>query len=101
MLAEQLDREIVAEIGVRLRRARLQRDLTQVDLARRASLSPTTVKRAEQGQDPRLSTLVRILRVLDRLDALDAFLPPPKVSPLQLMKTAGRPRQRARRRRRG
>ncbi len=94
--SDNFDSEILEEIGRRLREFRLQQNLGQAELAMRAQLSPTTVKNAERGRDPRLSTLVRILRVLGRVEALDAFLPPPTVSPLALLKSAGRPRERAR-----
>lgn len=95
--SDNFDREILEEIGRRLREYRLQQNVAQAEIAERAELSPTTVKNAERGRDPRLSTLIRILRVLGRLEALDAFLPPPRVSPLAVLRTAGKPRERARR----
>lgn len=94
--SDTFDSEIIEEIGRRLRAHRLQLNLPQEEMARLAQLSPTTVKNAEAGRDPRLATLVRMLRVLGRLEALDAFLPAPTVSPLALLKTAGRQRERAR-----
>ncbi len=90
--------EILKELGARLRRYRLQQDLPIAEVAERAGLSRNTVGNAEAGRDPRLSTVIRILRVLGKLDALDAFLPPPTVSPMQLLERKGKPRQRARRR---
>jgi len=94
--SDSFDAEILEELGRRIRVLRLQQNLRQAELATRAELSPTTVKNAEHGRDPRLSTLVRILRVLGRVEALDAFLPLPAVSPLALLKAGGRPRERAR-----
>jgi transcriptional regulator with XRE-family HTH domain len=94
--SDNFDTEILEELGRRIRGLRLQQNLGQAELATLAHLSPTTVKNAERGRDPRLSTLVRILRVLGRVEALDAFLAPPTVSPLALLKTAGRVRERAR-----
>ncbi len=88
--SDSFDPEILEEIGRRIRALRLQQNLGQADVAARALLSPNTVKNAERGRDPRLSTVVRILRVLGRVEALEAFLPPPTVSPLALLKTAGR-----------
>jgi len=94
--SDSFDTEILEEIGRRIRGLRLQQNLAQADLATRARLSPTTVKNAERGRDPRLSTIVRFLRVLGRVEALDAFLPPSTVSPLAMLKSAGRVRERAR-----
>lgn len=93
--------EILAELGRRLRRYRLQQNLTQADLARDAGVGTRTVRNVESGGDTQLGTLLRILRALGRLDALDAFLPRPGVSPMELLRAGGRERQRAGARRGG
>ena len=87
--------EILAELGQRLRRYRLQQNRTIEDVADDAGLAYRTVQRAEAGQRPTLESIIRILRALGRLDALDAFLPAPLVSPLQLAELEGRERRRA------
>ena len=87
--------EILIELGHRLRRYRLQQNLTQADLARGAGVGTRTVRNVEAGGDTQLVTLLRILRALGRLDALDAFLPRPGVSPMELLRSGGRERQRA------
>ena len=94
--------EILAELGRRLRRYRLQQNLTQAAVANAAGVGTRTVRNVESGGDTQLSTLLRILRALGRLDALDAFLPKPEASPMELLRAGGRERQRAgpRRRRR-
>lgn len=97
MMSENTDTEIVQELGDRLRQYRLQRNITQAQLAKSTGLHVNTVKNAELGQDPRLSTVVKVLRGLNRLDALESFLPPPRISPLQLAKAQNKRRQRARR----
>ncbi len=101
MLSTKTDREIVRDIGRRLKAYRLGRNLGVVDVAERAGINRNTVVNAEQGANPRLGTVVAILRVLGQLDAVDAFLPEPALSPLQLARTAGRPRRRAHRSPRG
>src|SRR5436853_4403023 len=93
--------EIMAELGRRLRQYRLQQNLPIADVARNAGLSATTVINLENGGNPRLESMVRVLRVLGRLEALDAFLPVPEISPIQLARLRGHPRQRARKPRRG
>ena len=98
MIGEKNTGEILRELGARLRAYRLQQNLPVEEVATRSGLSRNTIGNAEAGRDPRLSTLLRILRVLGRLDALDAFLPPPSLSPMQLLQNKGRPRRRARRR---
>ncbi|MGH7606069.1 MAG: helix-turn-helix transcriptional regulator [Gemmatimonadales bacterium] len=97
ILRTNSDDEILRELGARLRGYRLQQNLAVADVARQAGLNRNTIVNAEAGRNPRLATVVRLLRVYDRIDGLDAFLPPPLISPLQLLRTRGRPRQRARR----
>ena len=88
--------EVLKELGTRLRTYRLQMNLSQGNLAVRAGVNRTTIRDAELGKDFQLSTLVKLLRALGRLGDLDALLPAPSVSPIQLMKRQGKPRQRAR-----
>ncbi len=87
--------EILAELGARLNRYRLQQNRTLADVAAAAGVNMRTAQRAEAGENPTMATVIRLLRALGRLDALDAFLPAPLVSPLRLAELGGRERQRA------
>jgi len=87
--------EILVELGGRLRRYRLQQNVTQEDLARKAGVGTRTIRKLESGGDVQMSTVTRILRALGRLDALDAFLPAPGISPMELLRSGGRERRRA------
>ena len=88
--------ELLIEVGIRLRAYRLQQNLTVAEVAERAGVNRNTVLNAEAGRNPRLETVLRLLRVYGRVESLDAFLPQPTLSPLQLVKSKGRLRQRAR-----
>jgi transcriptional regulator with XRE-family HTH domain len=92
------DRAILREIGGRLRRRRLDKNLSQQTLADLAGLSRTTVSDLERGAPAGMLTLVQVLRALGGLEELDAFLPDPGLSPLELARMKGRERQRASRR---
>ena len=92
---EMTDQEVLDEMGRRLREYRLARDLTAEALADRAGLSITTVLNAENGRNPKLETVIRILRMLGRLENLNAFLPEPRVSPMELLRR-GTPKKRQR-----
>lgn len=89
------DAAIVRELGRRIRRARLNRDVSQEDLANQARMSISTLKKLESGGGIRLVGLIGVLRALDALDELDALLPAPGPSPLSLAKMHGRVRRRA------
>jgi transcriptional regulator with XRE-family HTH domain len=101
ILVSNTDAEVARELGARLRAYRLQQNLAVADVAKRAGLNRNTIVNAEAGKNPRLHSVVRLLRAYGRIEALDAFLPAPTISPLQLVRSTGRPRKRARPRRDG
>jgi len=88
------DAGIEKELGHRIRRLRLRRNITQKELAEAATLSLNTVKSLETGSG-KLSTLIAVLRELGALDDLDNFIPEISISPMQLAKMQGKSRQRA------
>ena len=80
---ESTDRRVLAELGDRLARQRLNRNLTQDQLAREAGVSKRTVVRLENGQSSQVTNLVRILRALSLLGNLDVLVPAPLASPIE------------------
>lgn len=89
------DHAILCELGERLRRERLNQNITQVVLAQHAGLSRKVVQNFENGVGCTLGALIKILRTLGKLEAVDAFLPDPGISPIQLARLKGFPRRRA------
>lgn len=85
---------IAETLGQRLKQARLNRDLTQQEVAERAGLGRKAVLNAEKGKT-QLEVLIAILQALDLTAQLDNFLPPQPPSPIQLAKLQGKQRQRA------
>lgn len=89
------DEAILAELGTRLSSARISRELTQAQLARAAGVSKRTVERMEAGQSAQLTSFIRVLRALELLEGLESLLPPPRPGPMELLRLAGKPPQRA------
>jgi len=89
------DEAILAEIGNRFVRYRIDHQVTQADLAEQAGVSKRTVERVEAGASVQFSTVIRILRVLDVLPGLDRMIPEPSIRPMDLLKHKGKVRQRA------
>lgn len=56
---ETTDAAVLAELGDRLSRRRLQRNLTQAQLAREAGVSKRTVIRLERGESSQVTNLIR------------------------------------------
>lgn len=91
----QTEEAVLKELGKRLARQRLDRRITQADLAQEAGVSKRTVERIEAGHSAQFSTIIRILRILDLLPTLDRLIPEPVPRPLDLLKHKGKMRQRA------
>ena len=89
------DQAALQEIGDRVRQNRLNQNVTQAGLAKKAGTSRSVVQNIESGQDTTMSSMVRVLRALEMLDQLNVFLPPPGISPVQLARLEGHQRQRA------
>jgi transcriptional regulator with XRE-family HTH domain len=89
------DDAILAEIGERIARRRLDLQLTQADVAEQAGVSKRTVERIEAGASAQLSSVIRIFRALDQLPGLDHMLPEAVPRPMDLLKRKGKVRQRA------
>ena len=77
------DDVVLAELGGRLARIRLERNLTQGQLAEQAGVSKRTVERLESGAvATQLSGFIRVCRVLGVLERLDTLVPEPVPSPI-------------------
>ncbi len=96
MTKQATDDSILSELGGRLARIRLERNLTQAQLAEQAGVSKRTVERMESGSvATQLSGFIRLCRVLDIVDRLEMLVPEPVPSPVEQLKLRGRMRQRA------
>ncbi|MGJ8639650.1 MAG: helix-turn-helix domain-containing protein [Opitutaceae bacterium] len=90
------DETVIRELGERLARIRLDRDLTQAGLADKAGVGLRTVQRLEKGTAaPQLTMFIRILRALGIVENFDQLIPEPIPSPIEQLKLQGRLRQRA------
>lgn len=98
-LREELtDDAVLRELGERIMRWRLERNLSQEGLGEEAGVGRRTLQRLERGEAVQLPSLVRVLRTLGLMDALDQLVPEPIPSPIDRLNRAGRERRRARRR---
>lgn len=76
--------QIEQELGRRLKRRRLELNLSQETTALQSGLSRRTITAVEHGQGATLATLIGLMRTLGALDQWDQFLPDPGPSPLAL-----------------
>jgi len=89
------DQAIEKEIGQRIKALRLRKNISQQNLAKAACTHRNVIGALENGKGSTLSTLIAVLRELDALSELDAFIPDVEVSPIEMLKSQGKKRQRA------
>jgi transcriptional regulator with XRE-family HTH domain len=93
---ELTDDALLQELGSRVARARLERNLTQAQLAEQAGVAKRTIERLESGGvGTQLSGFVRVCRVLGLVERFDLLLAEPVPSPIAQLKLQGRQRRRA------
>lgn len=94
--AQLTDETILEELGSRLARARLGRNLTQAALAEQAGVSKRTVERLESGAvATQLSGFLRVCRVLGLVEHFENLVPEAVASPMEQLKRQGARRRRA------
>lgn len=89
------DAAVLGELGQRLARRRLDRNVTQEEVAVEAGVSRRSVSKIENGHVVDTRVLVRVLRALDLLGALETLAPKPEASPVALLEARGKQRERA------
>jgi transcriptional regulator with XRE-family HTH domain len=89
------DGAVIAELGRRIERTRLERNLTQRQLAAEAGVERKALQRIEAGQSVHLTTFLRLLRALGLIDGVDQLVPEPTASPIDQLRRHDRERRRA------
>ena len=91
----QTDKAVLAELGRRLREARLARNLSQSALAEEAGMARFTLQRIEEGQSTSTANLIKLLRALDLVEGLEGLVPEGVDRPVDQMRRRSERRQRA------
>ena len=89
-------RLLETEIGSRLARLRLSRNVTQSTLARDSGIGLRTLRRLEAGEPSTLDTFLRVALALDLGDAILDAVPTGQIRPIERVSRAGAQRRRAR-----
>ena len=92
----QSPESLAKEIGKKLERFRLSRNITQSKLAQDAGVSERTLRRLESGEGATLDSFIRILAALNLQQNMDMLIPDPRIRPIERIRTGGSERRRAR-----
>lgn len=84
------DDAILKNIGAQLKQMRINAQLSQKELAKRAGISRSTITTLENGYGASLSTLIAVLRHLQKLNTLDIFATEAPISPLMIARSEGK-----------
>lgn len=87
--------ELEVELGEQLRAERLRKNLTMHDVALRAGISEQTIRSMENGAGGRLNSFIRVIKALGNEEWLGTFRPAVRISPMDIVKRAGKQRLRA------
>ncbi|GHE04560.1 hypothetical protein U879_06830 [Defluviimonas sp. 20V17] len=88
-------RQIEQEIGQRLARLRLARNVTQANLAEKAGIGVRTLRRLEAGDPSTLDTFLRVSTALELEEAILSALPEGDIRPIERVSQKGSERRRA------
>jgi DNA-binding XRE family transcriptional regulator len=89
------DDAIIHTIGEFVRHQRLQKNITQKDLADKAGINRTTLSDLELGRRCQLLTLIQVLRTLNQLHIFESFEVNQQISPIKLAEMEMKKRQKA------
>jgi transcriptional regulator with XRE-family HTH domain len=86
---------ILKTLGMQIRQMRLNKNLTQIQLAQSAGVSRSAISQLENKGIGTMNSFVQILRALEKIEILNYFITEAPVSPIQIAKLRGKTRQRA------
>ncbi|MFT5425452.1 MAG: transcriptional regulator with XRE-family HTH domain [Gammaproteobacteria bacterium] len=89
------DEAILAEIGQRISGRRVDLNMTQAEVAKKAGVSKRSLERIEDGASSQMLSIIKIFRVLDLMDNLDRMVPEVRTKPMNLLKQKRKIRIRA------
>jgi transcriptional regulator with XRE-family HTH domain len=89
------DKEIADDIGKRMRRIRLNDNITRNELQQKSGVHAKTIGDAEDGKNVTMITLISILRGLNSLQLLEDLVKNEEMSPALASMNKGKLRERA------
>ena len=94
-MQELTSQAILNELAERVKKYRIDMELSQAEFARKAGLSLRSVVNFESGSDLMFSNFIKILRALDLADNLNLLVPDVTKRPSSFLETK-KPKQRVR-----
>lgn len=80
------DVAILKELGIHLKKKRIEKNLSQEDVAKQSGVSRRSIVSIENGKGGRLLTLIEILRAIEHLEFLDNIFQDSEINPMDLLR---------------
>ena len=68
------DKAILVQVGLKLKEIRIEKNISQGELAKASGLSAFSISQMENGHNTSILSLVMVLRALNKLEILDEIL---------------------------
>ena len=89
------DDRLAQLLGEFIKHHRIDKNISQDELATKAGLSRPTISLMERGKSMNLNSIIRVLRVLDLLYLFDAIKITQTISPMEMLKIQEKQRKRS------
>ena len=66
---------ILKELGNRIKQHRISLNITQAELAKKCGISTSTEIRIENGEDSKISNLIKIMMAMGNVENIDILIP--------------------------
>lgn len=70
-----LEKNVLRELGSRVQSTRIDLNLSQVQLAKKCGISVSTLVRIENGEDTKLSNIIKLMQGMGILENLNVLIP--------------------------
>jgi len=81
------DESVLKELSGRIKQIRIDRGITQTELAGQANVSLSTVVRLEAGSSVQMDSFIRIMRALRLLEKFNVLIPEQELHPVELLRS--------------
>ncbi|MCK9170922.1 MAG: helix-turn-helix domain-containing protein [Treponema sp.] len=88
------DESVLKELSGRIKQIRIDRGITQTELAGQANVSLSTVVRLESGSSVQMDSFIRILRALRLLGKFNVLVPEQELHPVELLRPEAKQKKR-------
>jgi transcriptional regulator with XRE-family HTH domain len=89
------DETVLTELSSRIKQIRIDRGITQAELAEQANVSLSTLVRLESGSSVQMDSFIRIMRALRLLGRFNVLVPEQELHPVELLHTEVKKKKRA------